>query len=172
MNPLSHIGQLLPRDVQMVPLPRPTDDVQSIPLADLQKLAPGQAVAPAQNRFDNLAEGHRLACAGRAREQQMQRLQPRRNRRVGHEDLSLPRLARAVLQAAMTDHARAAQEAAERRAAELAVIPAHNPVTDEESGECAGYQGAYQNVVVGSELRDLDQPAKHGPIESITPRRR
>jgi len=55
MNPLSTIGQLMPRDVQMVPLPRPTDDVQAIPLADLQKLASGQAIRPSQEgSFDNV----------------------------------------------------------------------------------------------------------------------
>lgn len=55
MNPLSMVGRLMPREVQMVPLPEPSGDVQSIPLADLQKLSPGQAVTPAtESSFDSV----------------------------------------------------------------------------------------------------------------------
>jgi flagellar hook-basal body complex protein FliE len=55
MNPLSFVSRLMPRDVQMVPLPKETDDVQAIPLADLQKLASGQGVKPAEGAsFDNV----------------------------------------------------------------------------------------------------------------------
>lgn len=55
MNPLSMVGRLMPREVQMVPLPEPSGDVQPIPLADLQKLAPGQAVSPAtESSFDSV----------------------------------------------------------------------------------------------------------------------
>jgi flagellar hook-basal body complex protein FliE len=55
MNPLSLVGRLMPRDVQMVPLPKETDDVQAIPLADLQKLVSGQGVKPTEGAsFDNV----------------------------------------------------------------------------------------------------------------------
>ncbi len=55
MNPLSFVGRLMPREVQMVPLPKEVDGVQAIPLADLQKLSSSQGVQPTtESAFDNV----------------------------------------------------------------------------------------------------------------------
>jgi flagellar hook-basal body complex protein FliE len=76
MNPLASLGRLSPQDMQLVPLPRPTDEVRAIPLADLEKLAATQATkAPDGASFDNLlgnlvreVNSKQLASAATARE--------------------------------------------------------------------------------------------------------
>jgi hypothetical protein len=62
--------------------------------------------------------------------------------------LLLARLARAVLQAAVADHARPAQEALECRAAELAVVAPDNPISQKEARERAHNQRADEEVVL------------------------
>src|SRR5438270_6508102 len=101
----------------------------------------------------------------------MQRFEPRRNRRVGDQNLRLSGLARAVLQAAVADHSRAAQEAFERRAAELAVVAADEPVAQEEARKRPQHERADEEVVLRRELRDPQQPAHHRRPDAIPPSR-